>query len=289
MPISTIVDLLTCPVCTQPVDLTDRSVRCAQGHSFDLTRQGSLNLTNAAEPANADTVAMVGARFDFLARGHYQPIAAGLARAAASGHPVASPTILDCGAGTGYYLAAVLDHLPTARGIALDVSTAAGRRAAQAHPRAGAIVADAWKPLPLRTASCDVVLSVFAPRNAAEFGRVLTPEGVLLTVTPTPDHLAELRAPLGLLEVDPDKGRRLADQLGAQFVHRDVDTVSYQLDLDQRDVVEAVGMGPNAFHSSESRAAAIAALPTPTSVTVAVEITRWQPARSVESDPSAQV
>ena len=38
---------------------------------------------------------------------------------------------------------------PDARGIAIDASPAALRRAARAHERAAAVGADAWKPLPL--------------------------------------------------------------------------------------------------------------------------------------------
>ena len=56
---------------------------------------------------------------------------------------------MDVGAGTGHHLAAVLDALPDARGIAIDASPAALRRAARAHERAAAVGADAWKPLPL--------------------------------------------------------------------------------------------------------------------------------------------
>ena len=81
----------------------------------------------------------------------------------------------------------------------------AARRAARAHPRAGAAVCDVWRGLPLADACADVVLDVFAPRNGAEFRRVLRPGGRLVVVTPTPAHLAELVPLLGLIGVDPDK------------------------------------------------------------------------------------
>jgi 23S rRNA (guanine745-N1)-methyltransferase len=51
--------------------------------------------------------------------------------------------------------------------------------------------------LPLADACADLMLDIFAPRNGAEFHRVLRPGGALLVVTPHPDHLAELVGPLG--------------------------------------------------------------------------------------------
>ena len=78
--------------------------------------------------------------------------------------------------GTGHHLAYVLAPLRRKRfGIALDTSTAALRRAARIHPRATAVGADAWKPLPLRDGVAALVLSVFAPRNAGELARILAP------------------------------------------------------------------------------------------------------------------
>ena len=56
---------------------------------------------------------------------------------------------------------------PDAVGLALDVSKPALRRAARAHPRAAAALADTWQRLPLADASTAVLLNVFAPRNGA--------------------------------------------------------------------------------------------------------------------------
>ena len=62
-----------------------------------------------------------------------------------------------------------------------------------------------------------MLLNVFAPRNGAEFHRVLDPAGTLLVVTPDTDHLAELVDALDLLRVDPDKADRVTGSLGGHF------------------------------------------------------------------------
>src|SRR5919206_373512 len=110
--------------------------------------------------------------------------------------------------------AGVLDRAPDAVGVVLDASRYAARRAARAHPRAMAVVADSWARWPVRDAALDRVLVVFAPRNGAETARVLRPGGRLVVVTPAADHLAELVGPLGLLTVDPAKADRLTAALG---------------------------------------------------------------------------
>ena len=170
-----------------------------------------------ARSAGGDTAAMVQARGDFLAAGHFAGLAAELTRAARAAGGPAAGCVADVGAGTGYYLAAVLDGLPGRAGLALDSSKFALRRAARAHRRIGAVGCDAWQPLPVADSAAALVLNVFAPRNGAELRRILAPSGTLLVVTPTRDHLAELVGPLELLAVDRRKPERLAGKLGPYF------------------------------------------------------------------------
>src|SRR3954470_11244337 len=155
-----VVDLLRCPVCGDALGEAGGALRCAAGHSFDIARQGYVNLV----PGRADTPEMVEARDAFLRAGHFRPLASALVQEV----NVEEGVVVDVGAGTGHHLAAVLDAIPGARGIAVDASPAALRRAARAHERAAAIGADAWRPLPLRDAIATIVLSVFAPRNGSE-------------------------------------------------------------------------------------------------------------------------
>lgn len=96
-----------------------RLLRCPAGHSFDLARQGQVNLLGRRVPANAGTPETIAARHRFLTAGHYAPIRHAVQLACPGGGPV-----VEVGAGTGYYLAGVLG--PTARAhLALDVSPAA--------------------------------------------------------------------------------------------------------------------------------------------------------------------
>ncbi|MFE2998282.1 putative RNA methyltransferase [Nocardia sp. NPDC059246] len=187
------------------------------------------------------------------------------------------PALLEIGAGTGYYLAAVLDAVPGARGVALDVSKAAARRAARAHARGGSVLADAWRGLPVRDGVMGAVVSVFAPRNADEVARVLGDEGRFVVVTPTSRHLGELIEPLGMVSVDAAKADRLAESLGERFELVGHDAVEYTMELSHEDVANVAAMGPSAFHAVEGRAEQIAALPDPMPVTASVTISVYRP------------
>ncbi|HSN42801.1 MAG TPA: methyltransferase domain-containing protein, partial [Propionibacteriaceae bacterium] len=216
---------------------------CAAGHSFDIARQGHVNLSGSAPPPNADTPAMVAARDRLLSSGAYDPIADALA------HRLRRVRrLVEVGAGTGHYAARVLDAAPEAVGLATDVSPAAARRAARAHERLASVVADTWGTLPLRSASVDAVLCVFAPRNPAEFARILARGGLLVVVTPNPGHLAELREACGLLDIPDDKSDRLHRSLAGAFEPVVTTRVSRTLTLGVDALTDLIDMGPNAFH-----------------------------------------
>ncbi|WP_328423386.1 23S rRNA methyltransferase [Micromonospora sp. NBC_00389] len=295
-----IVDRLRCPVCAEPLAEVAAggasALRCPRRHSFDVARQGYVNLLAGRAPHVGDTAEMVAARADFLSAGHYDLISTALAAAATqalehlAGEHLAEehmageravgsyPLVVDAGAGTGRHLAAVLAALPDAAGLALDVSKPALRRAARAHPRAAAALADTWQRLPLADAGTAVLLNVFAPRNGAEFHRVLDPAGSLLVVTPAEDHLTELVGALGLLRVDPAKADRVAESLGGHFTPATSTVHRRELALTGPEVATLVGMGPSAWHTDPAGLAArVTALAEPVRVTVAVRLTVWRP------------
>jgi 23S rRNA (guanine745-N1)-methyltransferase len=210
---------------------------------------------------------MVAARERFLAAGHFEPLAEALAEevGAVADRAPGAPLVVELGAGPAWYLARVLDGVPDALGLALDVSKPALRRAARAHPRLAAVGADVWGPLPLRDRVAAAVIAVFAPRSSPEIDRILAPGGQALVVTPTAAHLQELREPLGLLGIGERKpeGREL----------------TWTLTLDRAAVRDAAAMGPSAFHISPAELdRRVGALPETMTATAAVALVTAAPA-----------
>ncbi|MDG4767964.1 methyltransferase domain-containing protein [Solwaraspora sp. WMMD406] len=305
-----LVPYLRCPLCRQPFAAgsttagnaaagstaaeagTVRTLRCPTGHHFDVARQGHVDLLPGAVTHGGDTTEMVSARDRFLAAGNFAAVRDSVVRAA-SAHlhviarpagqppagqpPAGQPLVVDAGAGTGAYLSAVLDARTDGHGLALDISKAAVRRAARAHPRSGAVRCDTWRSLPIVNGCADLVLNVFAPRNGAEFARILRPGGALIVVTPEPDHLGELVDALRLLRVDPEKEARVAAALGRYFRPSQSATIHDRLELDRAGAEAVVAMGPSARHADPGGLAErIAGLPEPIGVTTAVRLTVYQ-------------
>lgn len=206
---------------------------------------------------------MLEAREALLSRGTYAPIAAAVADAAVTAlasrlpEPGAPPvSIADLGCGTGYYAAGVVERVGATRVLAADRSPDAVRMATRAigdlAPTTG-VVLDLWRPLPLRDASADVLLDVFAPRNPPEYARVLAPGGALIVVVPTSAHLSGLREHASMLDIPGDKDVRVVEQfervgLGLSARAR----IEYQLTADASTRALIAGMGPSAHHREAS-------------------------------------
>jgi 23S rRNA (guanine745-N1)-methyltransferase len=277
--LAAVVPYLACPHCAAALTTAGATLRCAGGHSFDIARQGYVTLLPAGRPApSGDTAAMLAARERFLAARHFAPLTARLAATAAA---MAGPDgcVVDIGAGTGHQLAATLELMPGHVGVALDASRYAARRAARAHPRAGAVVCDAWRRLPVVDGAAAVVLDVFAPRNGPEMRRIMRPDGALMVGTPAPDHLGELVAALGLVTVDERKAERLAGALEPGFSLVDRSRHRQSMALSHVDIEAVAAMGPSAWHVDPGELASrVATLPEPMAVTTAVDISVYRPA-----------
>ncbi|WP_299571006.1 putative RNA methyltransferase [uncultured Williamsia sp.] len=272
MTLAHVVDLLACPVCGGEVDIDERSVICDRGHTFDIARQGYVALlAGASHGLRSDTSEMIAARDRVQAAGRFDPVSDALLDA------VIGSRVLDVGAGTGHHLARVVADDDARRGVGIDLSKPAARAIARVSDRVGAVVADAWAGLPVRTDAVDTVLSVFSPRNVDEFARVLVPGGRVVIVAPTPRHLDEIVAPMGMIGVDPTKSDRLGATMSAAFTRRDRRLVEYALDADRGLVADLVAMGPSAHHVAPAELAdRAAAMPPSTAVTFSMTVSVYE-------------
>lgn len=263
--------LLRCPLCAGGLVATDGALRCERGHAFDIARECYVNLLapgRSAPKLAGDSQSMLRARRAFLDHGHYQPLSDAINTAVArrlAQIPLAQAphAALDAGCGEGYYLGRLGAHVREQGGMAttlfgLDVARAAVRMAAGRYSESRFVVADVNAPLPFADAGLAAVLDVFAPRNPPEFARVLAPGGLLLVALPTPAHLAELRALVPLLRIEPEKAERAIARLSAAFTLASALTLEYPLALSGADAALLVRMSPSARHVAPDALAALA-------------------------------
>jgi 23S rRNA (guanine745-N1)-methyltransferase len=238
------------------------SLSCSSGHSYDANKRGYLNLVDRSRGILGDTREILDARQRFLASGRYSPVVDLID----SVLPAAALDIVDSGCGTGHYAAELLARRPSIRLLELDVSLDAVTLAVRATGASG-VVADVWRPLPVRSERADAVLCVFAPRNVEEFARVLRPGGVLLVVTPAPSHLEQLRQRGRLIGIQPDKLDHLDEALGARFSLQRRESAAYDLSLGPGEVDDLAAMGPSGHHAAHPQIG-----DDETTVTVAVDV-----------------
>lgn len=247
--------LLRCPICRLGLKARGRALVCYSGHSFDLARDGYVNLLPGSRrrpAAGGDSSEQLGHRSAFLEAGHFEFITEEIAERLQHAEVTSvggDRHVLDAGCGTGHHLARIAAALgPGTTGLGLDISAAAARLAAHRWLGLAFAVADLWSEWPVRDASVDLVLNIFAPRNFVETARVLRPGGSLALVYPETNHLIELRRRYGLLGQHGGKASRYAEAVSRTIGPAAVTRTVRHTTLAPAAVRDIVLMGPNARH-----------------------------------------
>jgi 23S rRNA (guanine745-N1)-methyltransferase len=203
---------LLCTVrgCRRPLIRERQAFRCDRGHSFDIARDGYVNLLQPQDRRShhaGDSREAVEARAALLHDGIGAANLRAIVSSAALPLTRTLPVVVDLGSGSGEVLRMFAELRPIC-GIGIDLSTAAAAHSARrARPTPDAtaagpddipgeltwVVANADRGLPLADASADLVRTIQGRRNPLECGRVLAECGRLLVSVPAPDDLVELR------------------------------------------------------------------------------------------------
>ena len=183
---------LLCPICGEELNLTGKQYVCSRNHSFDVARQGYVNLLAVQQKHSlnpGDTREQVLSRREFLEAGFYAPIAEALiAEAKALG---ITGQILDVGCGEGYYSSRLADALEAPL-TGLDISKEAVRCAAAKYKGKQWLCATAAH-IPVEEGSVSLLTSLFALTLPQEFARVLKEDGFYFQVLAAEDHLLGLK------------------------------------------------------------------------------------------------
>ena len=183
---------LICPICGETLTKEDRRWSCCNSHSFDIARQGHVNLLPVQQKHSrnpGDTREQVVSRRAFLESGCYAPIVEKLVETAQK-YGV-SGEILDVGCGEGYYSARLASVLK-ANLTGMDISKEAVRFAAGQYKNATWLCATA-SHIPVKSHSADLLTSLFAITVPEEFRRVLKRGGLYFQVLAAQDHLLGLK------------------------------------------------------------------------------------------------
>ena len=184
---------LVCPVCGEILSRAEKEYRCENRHSFDIARQGHVNLLVVQQKHSlnpGDTREQVLSRRTFLEGGFYEPIAKALCDTARE--LGAKGPVLDVGCGEGYYCTRLAQAL-NAELLGLDISKEAVRCAAAKY-KGHQWVCGTASHLPVGSGSVGTLTSLFALTLPEEFRRVLAKDGLYFQVLAAQDHLLGLKS-----------------------------------------------------------------------------------------------
>ena len=183
-----------CPICKSPLQQLEQSWKCTNNHSFDIAKQGYVNLLpvqykKSREPG--DNKAMIQARRDFLALGHYDFLIEACTTLLKR-HTVPGCKLLDVGCGEGYFTDKIFSLLDFEVAYGMDISKEAIKVAAKRNRNVQWMVGSN-RDIPLALHSLDAVLKINVPTEVEVLSKYIKPDGIIMSVTPGKNHLDGLK------------------------------------------------------------------------------------------------
>ncbi len=260
--------------------MQERSYICENKHSYDISKEGYVNLLLANQKKSSDpgdSKEMLDARKSFLNRGYYKSLARAVTSliikhrrhthlipytgklsycqrrniTAIESDVIPQYTLLDAGCGEGYYTDYISknNYLKNSEVYGIDISREGIKSASKRNSNIHFAVAGIYH-LPVIDNSIDAILNIFAPFNETEFIRVLKNNGAIFSVTPGAHHLFELKKNLYDEVYLNDEEFELSDK----FKIKEIVRLRYELNIHNReDISNLLKMTPYYHKSSPER------------------------------------
>ena len=218
-------------------------MRCESGHSFDIAKEGYVNLLRASKSGDliGDDKLSARSRRDFLNKGYYAVLQEELCNIFRQ----REGKVLDICCGEGYYTAA-LGRNPNLQVFGFDISREMVRLAAKRGN--GTYFVANMAAIPVADGSMDFCTHLFAPFNEAAFAKSLKTGGRLITVVPGKHHLWGLKQ--AVYDTPYENDEILPQTLQLRLISQRKVTAQITLNC-QEDIQAVFRMTPYFFHTSQ--------------------------------------
>ena len=174
---------IICPVCKNRLSKLDKTYKCPNNHSFDISKQGYINLNMHNSQSTGDNNEMINARRDFLNKGYYSFLLDEVNK-----HLNENDSLVDLACGEGYYTSRFICKDK----IGIDLSKQ-GLKIASKNDSNTIYLLNSIFHNPLEDKCADKVITIFAPIAKDEIVRILKDNGKFILVKPDERHLYELK------------------------------------------------------------------------------------------------
>ena len=236
---------IACPVCKKELNRQGSCYRCENGHSFDIAREGYLNLNLRNSKNTGDNPDMIKARKNFLEKGYYDFLKEEVNACLSE-----DDTLVDLACGEGYY---TKDFKPKDK-VGIDLAKS-GMKIASRNDKDTLYILSSIFRCPLYDESVDKLITIFAPIAKDEIKRIMKKDWAFILVKPDVRHLFELKQVLYekpyLNEVeDIEIEGRLVEQHVGGLGHAAADMVGMVRDADDLESGPRHELGRRAVRAS---------------------------------------
>lgn len=230
------INAFACPVCGSAFIMAENSLKCNAGHSYDISKQGTVHFMGRRDCGVYNTEFFSCRRY-MQEIGIFTPA---LSVCAEMLMPARSGLILDAGCGEGYSS----DYLHTALSsdvLGIDISSDGIKAAGATYGGRCMFTVGDIARLPLSDGQVSGILNMLTPASYGQFRRVLAHNGLLVKVVPTESHLAQIKELAGLPLAVKDK---TLEHFLENCSLIDSRHISYSFSVEQCHYTALVGMVP---------------------------------------------
>lgn len=174
---------ILCPVCKKELIKEKNTYKCINNHSFDIAKQGYLNLNLHNSQNTGDNKLMINARNSFLEKGYYDFLRQEINKLIKE-----NDSLIDLACGEGYYTS----FFKCKEKIGIDLSKT-GLKIASKKDKSTLYLLNSIFHNPIEDKCADKIITIFAPIAKEEILRLLKDDGKFILVKPDENHLYELK------------------------------------------------------------------------------------------------
>ena len=185
--------LYICPKCHEKLTIVDKSYKCINNHTYDISSKGYVNFLLNDDKKSlhpGDTKDSLSARYDFLNKGYYEFIFNKVNDIVKKYNFI---NLLDIGCGVGYYTYQLKKNNPSINIYGFDIAKEALSIASRYTKKDIYWFVSNSKNIPIEDNSIEAVLAMFSFITLDEIKRVLKDAGIFIQVCAGKNHLIELK------------------------------------------------------------------------------------------------